>query len=303
MIMTQKTKSTVCLFVTAFIWGAAFVAQKVGSEHIEPFTFGGMRFALGTLSLIPVALLFERDTGDDARRKRTWVAGVLGGLIIFVAANLQQFGVALTGSAGKSGFITGPYIVLVPILGIFRRKMPGWSTWLGAALAFGGLYLLSAPEGLQSADWGDAVLLIGALFWAVHIILVDHFAHDVNPIRFSMIQFCTCSALSLICAFSMETVALTGLVDGLWPLLFCGLMSVGIAYTLQIFGQRGVEPSKAAIIFSLEAVFAALCAAVLIGELMTVRMYIGCLFIFAGILVSQLVCKRGRKKTDGAADK
>ena len=262
------------------------MAQVKGAESLGSFTFGGVRFAMGALALIPAAWLLERDTGGAARRRRTRLAGLAGGLILFVAANLQQFGVAITGSASKAGFITSLYIILVPILGIFLRKMPGLMTWVGAALAVGGLYLLS--DGLQSVGWGDAVLLIGAFFWALHIMLVDRFAHDVNPIRFSMTQFCVCSALSMACAIIFEDVTPQRLMDGLWPLLYGGILSVGIAYTLQIFGQRGVEPAKAAIIFSLEGLFSAIGAAVLIGETLTARGYAGCACIFAGVMASQM---------------
>ena len=294
--MTRRAKSTVCLFLTAFIWGVAFVAQRVGADLIGSFTFTGVRFAMGAAVLVPVFLLLERDTGDAARRKRTLLSGLGGGVILFIASNLQQFGVALTGSAGKAGFITGLYIVLVPILGVFMRKTPAWPTWVGAVLACGGMYFLSASEGLFSIGIGDIVLLIGALFWAVHIILVDRFALDVNAIRFSCTQFFTCSVLSLISAFLFEEVTMSGLMEARWPLLYAGLLSVGIAYTLQIFGQRGVEPGRAAIIFSLESVFSAIGAALLIGEFLTLQGYIGCLCILAGILASQITVGKQKRE-------
>ena len=290
--MSAKSRSTVYLFVTALIWGVAFVAQRVGADFVGPFTFNAARFALGGLSLVPVALFFEHGDEVRTRRRRTWLAGLLGGLVLFLASYLQQLGIALTGLAGKSAFITGLYIVLVPILGIFLGRKPRISVWLGAVLACGGLYLLSAPEGLGSVGWGDAVLLLGAFFWAVHIILVDRFARDVNPIRFSLLQFLICAALSGLCAFAFEEITLAGLTAAAGPILYAGLLSVGVAYTLQIFGQRHVEPGKAAIVFSLEAVFSALGAAILIGEFMTPRGYVGSLCILAGILLSQITPRR-----------
>ena len=277
-----------CLLLTSVIWGLGFVAQRAGLEFVGAFTFNGVRFALGVLPLIPVTLLFERNERDKPRNALAIRAGMAGGLVLFLAASLQQFGVALTSSAGKSGFITGLYIVIVPILGIFLGRKTTTYVWLGALCACVGLYLLSARDGFRSVGLGDAVLLLGAVIWAVHILLVGAFAERVSPIRFSIAQFCTCAGLSLACAFIFEEVSAASVLAGYVPVLYAGLGSVGIAYTLQIFGQRNVEPARAAIIFSLESLFAALGGALILSEVMEMRGYIGCALIFAGILISQV---------------
>ena len=278
--------------LTSIIWGVAFVAQRAGVEYISSFTFNGIRFALGAILLVPVTLAFERGEGSRARKKTTIRAGAIGGAILFLAASLQQFGVEFTQSAGKSGFITGLYVVIVPILGIFLGRKANIFVWLGAALACAGLYLLSVRDGLLSIELGDVVLLIGAVIWAVHILFVDRFAGGVSPILFSSIQFFTCAILSLICAFFFEEISAASILAGYVPILYTGCLSVGIAYTLQIFGQRHVEPAKAAIIFSLESLFAVLGGALLLGEAMDALGYVGCALIFAGIIASQMAPKR-----------
>ena len=250
------------------------------------FMFNGVRFLLGAVSLIPVVYFLERDQGTFKEKIYTALAGIGGGVILFFAASLQQFGVVWTGSAGRSGFITGLYTVLVPILGMFFGRRAGLLVWVGAISAVIGLYLLSVPSA-GSIAIGDIVLFIGAFFWAGHIIYVDSFISRIKPIRFSMAQFAACGILSLICAFIFENVTVSALSAGIIPVLYSGFLSVGIAYTLQIVGQKGVEPAKAAIIFSLEALFSAVGGALLLGETMDIRGYAGCAFILAGIIVSQ----------------
>ncbi|MDR3238823.1 MAG: DMT family transporter [Clostridiales bacterium] len=274
--------STFYLFLTAFIWGLSFVAQRVGADYMGVFLFNGVRFALGAFSLIPVILILERKRGAS---RVTLLAGLAGGAVLYIASTLQQFGVEITGSAGRAGFITGLYTVLVPLLGMLWGRKTSGRAWAGAAAAVVGLYLLSAPDGIQSVSIGDAVLLSGAFFWAAHIILVDHFTDRILPLRFSLTQFVVCAALSLISALFFEDIQLSVLIAGRVPLLYSGILSVGLAYTLQIFGQRGTPPAKAAVIFSLEALFSAVGAAVLLGETMEPRGYLGCAFIFLGILL------------------
>ena len=290
----KKIRSTACLFLTSVIWGVAFVAQRAGLEYVGSLTFNGIRFALGALPLIPITLLLERGAGHKAANIKAIRAGIIGGVILFTAATLQQFGVELTASAGKSGFITGLYVVLVPVLGVFLGRKAPVFVWLGAALACAGLYLLSMRGGSFSFALGDVALLVGALIWAVHILFVGHYADSVSPVRFSAVQFITCSLLSLAGAFLFEDVKASSIFAGYIPILYGGLLSVGIAYTLQIFGQRNVEPAKAAIIFSTESLFAALGGAVLLGEVMDAYGYIGCALIFAGIIISQKT-SRSRK--------
>jgi drug/metabolite transporter (DMT)-like permease len=284
-IKLSKTACTACLFSTAIIWGLAFVAQRVGADYMSPFTFNGVRFMLGSVSLIPVILILER--GQAADNKVTFWAGAGGGIILFLASSLQQFGVEMTGSAGKAGFLTGLYTVLVPMLGRFLGRKVRMLTWIGAVSAVIGLYLLSVPD-WGSMEPGDIVLVIGAFFWAGHIIFIDRFVNRIKVISFSMIQFFTCGLLSVICAFLFENVTLAGINAGIIPLLYGGLLSAGVAYTLQSVGQKGVEPAKAAIILSLEAIFSAIGSAVILNERLSPRGYAGCAFIFAGIIASQI---------------
>ena len=290
----RKTRlSTLCLFLTALIWGLAFVAQVEGAKHMGSLTFGGVRFAIGTLSLLPLTLLLERLPSRE-ELLRTLKYGSLAGVVLFAASTLQQFGIALTGSAGKAGFITGLYIVLTPLFSVFLGKRPGKGTVLGAAAAFAGLYFLSAPQGLGRVTPGDALLAACAVFWTLHIMVVDAFGPKVKPIRFSVVQFAVCALLSLAAMALFEQPHIAGLRAGLAPLLYGGLLSVGVAYTLQIVGQRRVEPSKAAVIFSLESLFAALGGFLLLRETLGWKGYLGGGLMFLGILLSQAKPRRPR---------
>jgi drug/metabolite transporter (DMT)-like permease len=285
---------TVFVFLASIIWGTTFVTQKLAGYHMGSFTYNGVRFALGVLSLIPVILIFEKSSPE--KNRHTLKAGLFGGAILFIASNLQQFGIILNkepGSASEAGFITGLYLVFTPILGLTLGRKAHPLTWIACVVAFGGLALISiGPEGLSSIKVSDGLLLLGAVFWAAHILLIDRFAHSVNPIRFTAVQFAVSSALSMISAFVFETVSISGIMDGIFPILFGGIFACGTAYTFQILGQRGVEPSKAAIIFSLEALFASVSEAVWLGELMTARKYLGGAIIFTGILLSQITPKK-----------
>ena len=293
--MTDRNKTTLsflCLFLTAAIWGFAFVAQVQGMEFMGAFTYGGVRFAMGALSLVPVMLLFERGHGRPGEAKQTLRTGAVTGVILFVASTLQQYGILLTNSAGKSGFITGLYTVLTPIFSIALGKKPGLLTGIGAASAFAGLYFLSAPEGLGRVGLGDGLLVAGAVFWTFHIMAVDAWAPRVRPIRFSAVQFAVCAALSLIAMAIFERPTLAALWEGRAPLLYGAFLSVGVAYTLQIVGQRSVAPSKAAIIFSLESLFAALGGFLLLREVLGWKQYLGGALMFLGIVLSQVKIRK-----------
>ena len=257
-------------------------------DYMRPFTFNGITFMIGFLSLIPVILIFDKTKPDAEGRKKIIKYGVICGLILFAASNLQQFGVDLTGSAGKSGFITGLYIIIVPIAGIFMKRRASALTWIGACLALAGMYFLCVQDGFGSIMTGDWLLIIGAFFWAAHIIVIDRFAPLVSSLRLSQMQFLVCSVLCLIFAFFNETIVPSGILLGIVPLLYRGIASIGIAYTLQIFGQRFVAPAKASVIFSLESVFSVVGGAILIHEVMTARAYFGCILIFCGIILSQI---------------
>jgi len=213
-------------------------------------------------------------------------------VILFAAANLQQFAIVINkspGSASQAGFLTGLYIVFVPIFGLLLGRKSYPLMWVAAAFGFAGLALISiGPEGLSSLQVSDLLLVAGAVIWAVHILWIDHFAHSINPVGFAAVQFGVGAVLSMACAFVFETVKLQGLISGLWPLLFGGVIASGAAYTFQILGQRGVGPTKAAVIFSLEALFAAVSEVLWLGETMTAQKYIGGAVILAGILLSQV---------------
>ncbi len=293
--MKTKPKSIILLFLTAIIWGFAFVAQKVGSQFVGAFTFNGIRFALGAISMFPVIFFFEKEKKDKEKFKRTLKAGLICGLFLFIASTLQQYGVEITQSAGKSGFITGLYMVLVPIVGfLFLKKKTSPLTWLGAIVSVVGLYLL-CMTGEEGVGIGDLVLLIGSVFWALHIIVIDKFVNEISPLKFAQIQYTVCAALSIILALFVEDISFSGIENALIPILYGGLMSVGVAYTCQILGQKDSDPTVASIILSTESVFSAIGGMLLSNEKMSASAYIGCALIFTGIVLSQLKLKS--KKT------
>lgn len=290
--MKTKPKSIILLFLTAIIWGFAFVAQKVGAQFVGAFTFNGVRFLLGTLSLFPVIMLFEKEKVSKEKFRKTLKAGLIGGIVLFLASTFQQYGVEITNSAGKSGFITGLYTVFVPIAAfLFMKKKTNVLTWIGAVFAVGGLYLL-CMTGDEKVGIGDLVLLIGTVFWTVHILVIDRFVAEISPLRFAQIQFAVCAVLSIICALILEDISFVAIKSALLPILYGGLMSVGVAYTCQILGQKDADPTFSAIVLSTESVFAAIGGVLLQNETMTVSAYIGCGLIFVGIVLSQLELKK-----------
>lgn len=288
--MNKQIKSTVIMLTAAIIWGFAFVAQvAVDNNVIGNFTFNGTRFLIGSLSLIPVILIFEREKPDKAKLKKTIIAALMAGTALFIASALQQQGISMNHNAGKSGFITSLYTVLVPIFGwVIWRNKTGIKTWIAALLAVIGLFLLSVPEGFTVIEGGDLVVLIGAFFWTIHILVVDKKVTDINPITFSSMQFAVCGLLNIIFALFTETITWSGIALTAFPILYTGLMSTGVAYTCQVVGQKDADPNYAAIILSTECVFSAVGGAIFLNETFTIRGYIGCALIFAGILISQL---------------
>lgn len=285
---TKKIKSTILLFLTAIIWGFAFVAQRVGAEFVGAFTFNGIRFLLGTISLIPVILIFEKEKFNKEKFKKTLFSGLLAGIVLFIASTLQQFGVEITGSAGKAGFLTGLYIVLVPLIRFVMGKKTSILTFFGAVFAVVGLFFLCMTGDEISFGIGDVVLIIGAFFWAGHILVVDKFVNDVSPLKFSMTQFFVCGFLSIIFALFTEEIEFSAIQSAGIPIFYGGLMSVGVAYTCQILGQKDADPTFASIVFSTESVFSAIGGAIILHEIMSGRGYLGCVLIFIGIILSQL---------------
>jgi drug/metabolite transporter (DMT)-like permease len=285
----KRLRANFLLLLTAAIWGFAFTAQRVGSQYVGAFTFNGIRFALGSVSLIPLIIYFNKKNKSNNIKQaagKTILPGILVGTLLFSGSTLQQIGLIYT-TAGKASFLTGLYIVLVPVIGIFLNHKIGKSAWLGVILAVAGLYLLSINENFSIA-YGDLLQIIGAFFWALHILTIDYFTKKVDSLKLSCVQFITCSILSLISALIFEKITVSGIVSAGVPILYGGLLSVGVAYTLQVVAQKYAKPSTAAIILSMESVFGAVGGAVILGETMSTRGYIGCIFILAGILVSQL---------------
>ena len=269
----STAKTNLLLVLTAAIWGFAFAAQREGAQYVGAFSFNAARFALGGLSLLPViAILRARTTTPFRARHPWWVTPAWGGaagLVLFTASTLQQFGIETT-TAGKASFITGLYIVLVPILGIVLGHRTDARTWAGVVLAVAGLWLLSFVPGFSLVA-GDGLVLIGAFFWAIHILVIDRANLDVDSLHLAAIQFGTCAGLSAIAAAATETAPFAGLGDAVVPVLYAGLLSVGVAYTLQVVAQQWAKPAHAALILSLETVFGAVGGALVLGETMTAR--------------------------------
>ncbi len=289
---TKTLKSDALLLLTAIIWGFAFVAQRVGMEYVGPFTFNAIRFALGCLALMPLLIWHRRRTAiiekpkASPQRVTVLFGGMIAGLVLFSGASLQQVGLVYT-TAGKAGFITGLYVVIVPILGLFWKQQPEIGTWIGAALAAVGLYLLSVTEQF-TISFGDLLELAGAFFWAAHMLIIGWLSPKTNPIRLAIVQYAACSLFSAIVAMITETITAQGLYQAAIPILYGGLLSVGIAYTLQIIAQKHAHPAHAAILLSLEAVFAAIGGWMLLGETLSVRGMTGCALMLSGMLLSQL---------------
>ena len=290
----QTLKSDSLLFAAAMIWGFAFVAQRVGMNYVGPFTFNGVRFALGSLSMLPLLLLERRRFSESEDRwfnfssnsMRVMFNACLAGLILFMGASLQQVGLVYT-TAGRAGFITSLYAVFVPILGLFWRHRASLGAWIGVSLAALGNYLLSATGGFMLL-LGDLLELIGALFWAGHVLIIGRLTGLINPARLAFLQYLVCSILSLLVAAAVEVISPRGLYQAVIPILYGGLLSVGIAYTLQIIAQRYAPPTHTAILLSLESVFAAIGGWFILDEIIPPQGIIGCTLILLGILSSQL---------------
>jgi len=293
-VKTHRWLANALLLTTAAIWGLAFVAQRVGMDYVGPFTFNAVRFALGAGALwLGERLLRQwqaRQMGPTAPRlvNATWEhrwGGLALGLVLFIASSLQQMGLVFT-TAGKAGFITGLYVVLVPLLGLFRRERHGWQVWVGAWLAVLGLYFLSVTGGWHIAR-GDALVLLSALFWAIHVRLVGRLASQAESLRLARMQFSIVAVLSAGVALSVETISWEGLRAALPAILYGGLISVGVGYTLQVVAQQYARPAQAAIVMSLESVFALWGGIALLGEPLTARSGVGSLLMLAGMILSQ----------------
>ena len=304
--MTLKTRHTIFLFITAFIWGTAFVAQSVGLDFLPPLAFNGIRTLLGGAVLLPFIWLTERRKPVEQRRpilplndKLLLKADVICGLLLGVAGNLQQFSL-LHISAGKCGFITAFYIILVPIYGIFLKRRCPAVTWLGVVIALVGLYLLCIKESFTLGK-GDPLAFACAAVFAGHIMVIDRYSPLVDGVRMSCIQFFVAGGLSLLAALFFEDIQWSYVLAGWRPLLYAGALSCGVAYTLQVVGQNGVEPTVASLILSLESVFSVLAGWIVLHDAMTGRELTGCLLMFFAIILVQLAPALQQRRQNGTA--
>ncbi len=277
----------IMLWITSAIWGFAFVAQRAGMEFIGPFTFNGIRFLLGSASLLPLILWQKYKQKSKAKKPGNIVAGsLLAGTVLFIGASLQQAGMVYT-EAGKAGFITGFYVILVPLIGVFIGQHITKLLWTGAVIALAGLYLLTI-NGPLTLQKGDILILVSALFWAAHVQLINKLVDTHAALPLSAMQFAVCGILSLATAGMFEKITLDSIFQAAIPLLYGGLLSVGIAYTLQVVAQQHVHPAYASIILSFETVFAVVGGFLILHEMMSLRNLAGCLLMLAGIVIVQV---------------
>lgn len=297
---TLQLRNSFLLLMTAVIWGIAFVAQSVGMDYVGPFTFNCVRFFIGGAVLIPcIFLLNKLNSAHDARNKQTefktkdlCLAGLSCGLVLCLASCFQQFGIIYT-TVGKAGFITSFYIIIVPLLGLFFKKRCGYLLWSGVVLALIGLYFLCIKESL-SIGLGDMLVFICAFLFSLHILLIDYFIKKADGVKMSCLQFFVCAVISGIAMFIFEEPDIAQIINAWQPILYAGVMSCGVAYTLQIIGQKGMNPTVASLILSLESVIAVLAGFLLLNQQLSLREIIGCIFMFLAIILAQIPEKNER---------
>ena len=291
--MDRKTMgSNLLLALTAFIWGVAFVAQSVGMEYVRPFTFNACRFLIGGIVLIPCIVLFDKKNKrkEPKNQKTAVVGGICCGSILFAASSFQQFGVAST-TVGKAGFITALYIVIVPLLGIFLRKRIPWSVWVSVVLATIGMYLLCMTEGLKVGK-GDIYVFVCAICFSFHILVIDYFSPKTDGVLMSCIQFFTAGIISAIMMLIFENPKLSAVFAAWAPILYAGIMSCGVAYTLQVVAQKNTDPVLASLILSLESAFSLLAGWVILGQKLSPKELGGCGLVFCAIILAQIPVER-----------
>ena len=301
--MSKKMQSNILLLLTAIIWGSAFVAQKSGMDYVEPFTFNGIRTFIGGLVLIPVIFFMEKKNPPEEisreektkKNKELLIGGICCGLALFAASSLQQFGVSYT-TAGKAGFITTLYVVFVPIISVLLRKKVRPIMWLCVAMGAVGLYLLCMTDASFRLTFGDTLVLLCAVAFAVHILTVDHFSPKMDGIKLSCIQFLTVGIVSMVCMLIFEHPDIHAILDCAVPILYAGMLSCGLGYTFQVVAQKHAEPTVASLLMSLESVFAVVFGALLLHETMSMRELSGCLIIFIAVIISQLPEKKPQKE-------
>ena len=288
----QTVRSNALLLITAAIWGFAFVAQRVGMEYLGPFTFNAARFTLGSLSLLPL-LFISRDERPASENilprpglKLVVFGGFSAGFMLFMGMSLQQAGLVYT-TAGKAGFITSLYVVIVPLLGLFWKQSTNPGIWIGAVLAAFGLYFLSVTQRF-SVEFGDLLEFFGAFFWAGQVLIIGWLSPKIPSVKLAFTQFVVCSVLSFMVAVVFEDISWNALIQAIGPILYGGILSSGVAFTFQIMAQRHTHPAHASIIMSMEAVFAAIGGWLLLNEILSMRGLVGCGLMLGGMLISQL---------------
>ena len=284
----EQIKGSAMLLFATLIWGCAFVAQSVGMDHLGPMSFQAIRSALAVLALLPLIRIMDRDPKAYVPRwkdRDLWKTGILCGLALFVAQSLQQVGLIYT-EPGKAGFITAMYIVMVPVLGLFLGRKCGGRVWLSVALAVAGLYLLSCV-GVTDINIGDILILGSAAAFAAQIVLIDSLAQTMDGVRLNCVQFVVVTVLSALAAVITEEPTWQGVIDCALPLLYTGVLSSGVAFTLQILGQQLLPPEPASLIMSLESVFAVLAGWVLLYQTLSPTELLGCVLVFIGVILSQ----------------
>lgn len=300
--MTKELRNSLCLILTALVWGVAFVAQRQGGATAGPYTFNCIRSLMGAVVLLPVIRFLDGRTENhkpqtQQDKRRIWIGGILCGAVLFVASTFQQMGMYYGTTAGKAGFLTACYILLVPVLGIFVGKKCHWNVWVGILTAVVGLYFLCLTEGF-SFYVSDVLVLLCAVCFSVHIMVIDYFSPLVDGVRMSCIQFLVCGVLGLAPMIGVEVIRAPGGLQGwmqmfggweVWiPILYAGIMSCGVGYTLQIIGQNGINPAIASLLMSLESVFSVLAGMLILHETMTGREILGCVLVFGAVIFAQV---------------
>ena len=293
----KHSKNFILLFLTALIWGVAFVAQSVAMDYIGPYTFNAVRSLLGGIVLVPCVFLFgqkKKSVKDEVPSKGTAIdrpgnmitGGLLCGIMLFLSTTLQQVGIQYT-TVAKAGFITALYIILVPILGIFLKKRVSFQIWISVVIAIIGLYLL-CMKGSFYLGQGDFLMLVCSLCFALHILVIDRFTDKVSGVKLSCIQFFVCGLLSCVLMFLFEKPDVSDILSAWLPIVYAGVFSSGVAYTLQIIGQKGTDPTIASLILSLESVVSVLAGWIILGQSLTPREILGCLLMFGAIILAQV---------------
>ena len=300
--MNTQRKNSLLLLLCAFIWGTAFVAQSAGSG-MGAYSFLAGRSWLAVLVLIPTVMVFDairRKSGTDAKpktaaeKKKLLAAGFVCGTLLFAASAAQQIGITINPSTAKAGFLTAMYVVLVPVFGLFFRRRVSLPVWIAVALSVGALYLLCIKGSFSLAP-GDLLVLVCAICFSVHILVIDHFAATCDGVKLSCLQFLFAGTWSTILALFFDTISFQVLLDCIWPLLYVGVFSCGVGYTLQILAQKGSNPTVVTILLSLESVFAVIAGAVVLHQQMTAREYLGCVLMFAAVILAQLPMPQKKK--------